>query len=235
MHSLEATLAVAFFALRPIERSFTFTNISRPTVADLSTPFFPDERTRHGAVARWGLRVAALVLAYWLCGRAGPAVSQLGTDVTLVWPPAGIALAALLRWGLGVWPGSRIGAFPRRAGAEPTRVACGDARDGSTLGPTLAAMVLRREGLHCELDRRRDLWLYGAFGVLRPPAPQCVERQLLARRIGRWPGPTAGRVGALVGRRRDGRDRRRHPAADAVRAPRSRRAYGDWRWIPSGL
>ena len=36
---------------------------------------------------------------------------------------------------------------------------------GNTIGPVLGAWVLRRDGLHVELDRRRDLWLYGALGV----------------------------------------------------------------------
>ncbi len=198
----------------------------------------PSILTAHAAWGdsrRWVLRVAALALAYWLCDRTGPAVSQLGTDVTLVWPPAGIALAALLRWGLGVWPGIAIGAFLAAPGdAQPVWLAVMLAI-GSTLGPTLAAMVLRREGLHCELDRRRDVWLYGAFGVFGAPAFSALNGAfwLAASGMLAWvdvPGAWAhwwvgDAMGAIV------------VGIPLLTLSRSAivQAYGDWRWIPSGL
>ena len=151
-------------------------------------------RAAWGGSRRWALRVAALALAYWLCGRAGPAVSQLGTDVTLVWPPAGIALAALLRWGLGVWPGIAIGAFIAAPGdAQPVWLAVMLAT-GSTLGPMLSAAVLRREGLHYDLDRRRDLWLYGAFGVVAAPAFSALSGAFWLAASGMLAYPAAART-----------------------------------------
>ena len=188
-----------------------------------------------GESRRWALRVAALVLAYWLCGRAGPAVSQLGTDMTLVWPPAGIALAALLRWGLGVWPGIAIGAFlATPGGSQPAWLAVMLAT-GCTIGPTLAAAVLRREGLHCELDRRRDLWLYGALGVAAAPAFSALNGSFWLAASGAlswadapaawahwWIGDAMGAV--VIG----------IPLLTLSRSAVVQ-AYGEWRWIPSGL
>ncbi len=111
------------------------------------------------------MRTALLLTAYYLTGRLGLQVPQFGKHVTLLWPPAGIALAGLLRFGLSVWPGVWIGSLAVTLSlGTPIWLAVLIAF-GNTLGPLLGAWMLRRDGLHTELDRRRDLWLYGAIGV----------------------------------------------------------------------
>ena len=52
-----------------------------------------------------------VTLAYYLGGRAGLALPYYGVAVTLLWPPTGIALAALLRWGPGMSPAILAGAW----------------------------------------------------------------------------------------------------------------------------
>ena len=113
--------------------------------------------------ARW---VSLLALAYYLGGRFGMAVPAFEPNTSLLWPPTGIALAALLRLGLGVWPGVWIGAFllALSAGSPPWLAAL--LALGNTLGPALATFWLRRKKLHIELDRRRDLWLFVAIGIV---------------------------------------------------------------------
>jgi len=184
---------------------------------------------------RLALQVTALALAYWLCGRAGPAVSQLGTDVTLVWPPAGIALAALLRWGMGVWPGIAIGALLAVSGDTQPAWLTVMLATGCTLAPALAAAVLRREGLHCDLDRRRDLWLYGAFGVVAASALSALNGSFWLAASGRlaWADMphawaywwVADALGAIV------------VGIPLLTLSRNAiaQAYGEWRWIPTGL
>ena len=113
----------------------------------------------------WATRTALLLVAYYLGGRAGLSVPQFGNHITLIWPPTGIALAALLRFGPSVWPGVFAGAtLVALTTGAPLWLALLLAF-GNTIGPVLGAWVLRRDGLHVELDRRRDLWLYGALGV----------------------------------------------------------------------
>jgi diguanylate cyclase (GGDEF)-like protein/PAS domain S-box-containing protein len=113
----------------------------------------------------WARRAAFVLLAYYLGGRAGLLVPQFRDHVTLIWPPAGIALAALLRFGLGMWPSVFIGAvlLPLTTGT-PLWLAVLMA-SGHTVGPMVGAWMLGRDGFHVELDRRRDLLLYGAIGV----------------------------------------------------------------------
>ena len=57
------------------------------------------------------VRVLALALAYFIAGRLGLMLPSYGSHITLVWLPTGIAVAALLRWGFGGWPGVALGAL----------------------------------------------------------------------------------------------------------------------------
>ena len=114
---------------------------------------------------QWAVRVSIVIAAYYVGGRLGLAVPRVEGDIALIWPPLGIALAALLRFGLGVWPGVFIGAMLVALSAgRPIWLAALLAM-GNTLGPALAAAALQRDGLHVALDRRRDLWLFGAIGA----------------------------------------------------------------------
>ncbi|MGH9187244.1 MAG: MASE1 domain-containing protein [Acidimicrobiales bacterium] len=55
--------------------------------------------------------IAALAAVYYLAARLGLSVPFLPGNVTAVWPPTGIALAALMLWGNRLWPGAFIGAL----------------------------------------------------------------------------------------------------------------------------
>ena len=65
--------------------------------------------------ATWMRRVLLVALACYLGGRLGLAIPRLDAQASLIWPPSGIALAALLRWGLGMWPAVGAGALYVRA------------------------------------------------------------------------------------------------------------------------
>src|SRR5687767_8339828 len=66
--------------------------------------------TRTPAAGR--LLVLGLVaVAYVVAGKIGLSFAFVNESTTAVWPPAGIALAALLICGHGVWPAVTVGAF----------------------------------------------------------------------------------------------------------------------------
>src|SRR5438046_5168618 len=56
-------------------------------------------------------RVVILTAFYFVGGLVGKEASFLSGSVALVWPPAGIALAAILLFGMRFWPGVAIGAI----------------------------------------------------------------------------------------------------------------------------
>jgi diguanylate cyclase (GGDEF)-like protein/PAS domain S-box-containing protein len=114
---------------------------------------------------QWAVRVSVVIAAYYLGGRLGLSVPRIDGHVALIWPPFGIALAALLRFGIGVWPGVFIGAALVSLSLGLPMWLSAMVALGSTLGPVLGAAALRRDGFHVEIDRRRDLWLFVAIGV----------------------------------------------------------------------
>lgn len=103
-------------------------------------------------------QLLALALAYIGLGKLGQAISPVSGFATLVWPPAGIALAALLLGGYRLWPGIALGALGLNCWlGAPLLVACGIAA-GNTLEAVLAAFVLRSiPGFRSSLDRFQDV------------------------------------------------------------------------------
>ena len=110
--------------------------------------------------------VPLVACAYFAAGWLGLLVFAVAPKVTLIWLPAGIAVAALLRCGFRCWPGIFLGQLAvSLANGVPVAPAAAIAA-GSVAGPLLAAWGLRRTGFHQEFDRRRDILLLGAAAAL---------------------------------------------------------------------
>jgi integral membrane sensor domain MASE1 len=119
---------------------------------------------------RWALpRIAVLAALYVAGARLGLALSFSHEHVTSVWPPTGIAVAALMIFGFRVWPGIFIGALVANLlDGAPLPVAAGIAV-GNTLAPLAAAALMRRLRVRPSLERLRDvLWLAlgGGLGAM---------------------------------------------------------------------
>jgi len=110
--------------------------------------------------AAWAVLVAenlALALAYVAGARLGLTVAFANENVTAVWPPTGIAVAALLLRGRRLWPGIAVGAFVTNwSNGLPVHIAAGVAI-GNTLAPVLAVVLLERLGMNRCLGRVRDV------------------------------------------------------------------------------
>ena len=113
----------------------------------------------------WAGACLLLALAYALTGRLGLAYPQIGAHVTLLWPPTGIALAALLRVSPSLWPGVMLGAFAVAWSTGAPLEAAVPIALGNAGAVWLAAQALRRLGFRPQLDRRRDLWLLVSLGA----------------------------------------------------------------------
>ena len=105
-------------------------------------------------------------MAYYLSGRAALTHPQVGPLVSLLWAPAGIALAALLRWGRPMAGAIALAAVAvnLHAGASvPVALGVGAGNAGAAW---LAARTLRQWGFSPRLEQRRDLALFlgGAAG-----------------------------------------------------------------------
>jgi len=111
----------------------------------------------------------AVAAAYFAAAKIGLSMASVADQVTLVWPPSGIALACLLRFGFGVWPGVALGAFFANATAnEPLPTAFGIAI-GNTLEGLLGAWLLGRAGFNPRMERLNDVLGLVAVAVVLSP------------------------------------------------------------------
>ena len=60
---------------------------------------------------RRAAQVALLAAVYFAAAKVSPFVAVPPGYATAIWPPSGIALAALLLWGNRLWPGIWLGSF----------------------------------------------------------------------------------------------------------------------------
>jgi PAS domain S-box-containing protein len=106
----------------------------------------------------YGIATAlATAAVYFAAAKLGLSLAFVARQVTTVWPPTGIALAAVLLCGPRVWPGIALGAFLANATAsEPVWTAAAIAA-GNTLEALAGAWLLRRLGVRTTLERARDV------------------------------------------------------------------------------
>lgn len=111
------------------------------------------------------LWMAVTASAYIASAQIGFALAFATKQVTAIWPPAGIALAAFLLLGNRAWPAIFLGAFISNAiSHEPLYTAVGIAV-GNTLGPLLGAVLLRKGvKFDVHLVRVRDVLGLALFG-----------------------------------------------------------------------
>jgi diguanylate cyclase (GGDEF)-like protein/PAS domain S-box-containing protein len=179
--------------------------------------------------------VLAVALAYYIGGRLSLAIPPLAMHVSLVWLPAGVAVAALLRWGLGMWPAVAVAGFLLALGTGVSPWLAVALAAGKTAGPLVAAWGLNRLGLHHALDRRKDLWHYALIGAAVGPmlsasngvfwlglAGVVPSANVPAAWLHWWLGDAVGAL--LLG----------IPLLTLSRAT-LHRAFGEWRWIPTLL
>src|SRR5436190_1161479 len=86
----------------------------------------------------------AVAVAYAAAANLGFRVAFIAEQVTTVWAPTGIALAALLLGGLRFWPAIWVGAFIANAGTGAPLWTAFVLATGNTLEGVLAVWVLRR-------------------------------------------------------------------------------------------
>ena len=125
-------------------------------------------RTGARAAQQAARRLLLVAVAYLLCAKGGLALAIGVRQVTAVWPPTGLALAAVLVWGRGMWPGIALGALlANMTTGEPAPVALAIAA-GNTLEALAGAWLISRvRGFSCSLARKSDvLALVGLAGVL---------------------------------------------------------------------
>ncbi|MER5202782.1 MASE1 domain-containing protein [Streptomyces sp. NPDC002825] len=149
----------------------------------------------------------AVAVCYYAAGRLG-LLGRLvveGVVATPIWPPTGVAVAALLLFGARVWPGIALGSFLVIASLTtpgPTTVVT---VVSNTVAPLCAFLLLRRVGFRLDMARLRDgvsLVFLGGFGAMLISATAGVGLQVVTGSLDRsefwavwlawWAGDTMG-------------------------------------------
>lgn len=129
-----------------------------PVVAD---PVFMPQ------TARDVLAMLALVAVYFVAGKLGLRLAYVNSSTSAVWPPTGIALAALLLLGYRVWPGILFGAFFVNVTTTGTLATSLGIAVGNTLeGLAGAWLVNHFAGGRKTFERAQDVFKFALLALL---------------------------------------------------------------------
>ncbi|MFF2655468.1 MASE1 domain-containing protein [Streptomyces sp. NPDC058045] len=117
------------------------------------------------------LLIVAVALCYWAAGRLGLLLRMTveGAVVTPLWPPTGVAVAALLRYGARIWPGIALGTILVVSTLTGLDLNAVGIVVGNTVAPVVAWLMLRAAGFRTDISRLRDgliLVFLGAAGMI---------------------------------------------------------------------
>jgi signal transduction histidine kinase len=115
--------------------------------------------------ATWLAATALLAGVYVAAAKAAFALAFVQTSIAPIWPPSGIALAAVLLLGYRAVPGIWLGAFIFNASTPVPLWVSAAIAAGNTLEALAGAWLLRRAGFSHAIDRVRDVLALAALAA----------------------------------------------------------------------
>src|SRR5437870_5749294 len=111
--------------------------------------------------------IGVLTLIYFIAGKLGLKLAFLHASASPVWPPAGIALAALVLLGYRVWPAIFVGAFLVNATTAGNIATSLGIAAGNTLEAVCGAWLVNRfAGGTRVFDRAQDVFKFALAATL---------------------------------------------------------------------
>lgn len=114
----------------------------------------------------YAFKVITLFVIYFLSARFGLGISPVSGFATLVWPPTGIALVALLMFGLDLWPAILLAAFSVNYLNGAPLVAALGIGVGNALEAIIGSYLLKRFDFQNSLERLKDVVMLVIFASL---------------------------------------------------------------------
>jgi integral membrane sensor domain MASE1 len=114
----------------------------------------------------YAAKIGLIAGGYYGSASIGLDLAFATSSVTAIWPPTGIALAALVLWGPSVWPGVALGAFVANAWTGVPLITVLGITCGNTLEGVVGAYLLRRTGFMPSLERVRDVLALVALAAM---------------------------------------------------------------------
>ncbi|NPV85862.1 MAG: PAS domain S-box protein [Anaerolineae bacterium] len=121
-------------------------------------------------------KIILLTLAYYVAGKISFSLSFAPNDIILLWLPAGIALAALLRYGVDLWPGVFFGSlFANASHAALPHTTLVIIALGNMLA-CLSSTYILKTWLHFDpgMERVRDVLAFLVVGAIWNPLISAV-------------------------------------------------------------
>ncbi|HEX7309164.1 MASE1 domain-containing protein, partial [Lentzea sp.] len=118
------------------------------------------------AALRTVVSIVAVALAYYATAQVGLVLALVEGQVTPLWLPTGISVAALLIGGRRLWPGIALGAFATNVTLSAGHWSAVVITAGNTAAPLVAWYLLNRFGFRPALDRLKDALLLVFIGAL---------------------------------------------------------------------
>jgi signal transduction histidine kinase/CheY-like chemotaxis protein len=146
-------------------------------------------------VSRNGMLLAALLLLYFAAGKLGLHFAFVHASASPVWPPTGIALAALLLFGVRVWPAVFIGAFLVNVSIAGAMASSIGVATGNTLEAVVGAWLVNRyAGGARSFDRARNFLRFAVLvGAVATPISATIGTASLVA-SGEAPAPAFGTI-----------------------------------------
>jgi PAS domain S-box-containing protein len=118
-------------------------------------------------VGQYLAKITLVTVAYIIGGKLAVSIPGVELFGSSVWPPAGVAQAALLLLGLPYWPGVALGSFFFDIlGVKPSLILAIQAAFGATLQAVFAVFLLNRLGFKSSLNCLKDVINFILFGAL---------------------------------------------------------------------
>src|SRR6476660_5097574 len=113
------------------------------------------------------LVIGLLTLVYFIAGKFGLMLASLHPSASPVWPPAGIALAALIVLGYRAWPAIFVGAFLVNIATEGNVATSLAVASGNTLEAVCGAWLVNRfAGGTTVFDRPQRVFKFALAAVV---------------------------------------------------------------------
>src|ERR1700723_3815749 len=111
--------------------------------------------------------IAAVAIVYFAAGKLGLYFASFTASSSSVWPPTGIAFAAMLLLGYQIWPGIFLGAFLVNLATSGAVFSSLGIATGNTLEAVVAVSLTMRYANGRKLfERSQDFFKFAALGML---------------------------------------------------------------------
>jgi len=113
----------------------------------------------------YALKLLAVAAVYYGAAKLGLSLAFMNSSISAVWPPTGLALAAIVFWGYRMWPGIAVGAFLANSWTGIPIYSTLGITIGNTGEALVAALLLREVAdFRPSLERVRDVIALLVFG-----------------------------------------------------------------------